>query len=466
MVFADLNFLFLFFPVFLGIYFLFPNRTYRNTILLIFSLFFYAWGEPVYIVVMIFSVVLNYFIALKIGAHERNRKFYMFLGVACNLLLLTSFKYLDFLISNINLMLNTNIQPLKIPLPIGISFYTFHLITYLNDIYSGRSQPQKNMVILGGYVAAFPQLVAGPIVRYHTISDEFHHRTENIDNFVAGIRRFIVGLSKKVIIANNMAFIADTLLKELPENYGAIGAWIILLSYSIQIYYDFSGYSDMAVGIGRMLGFHYLENFNYPYIARSITDFWRRWHISLTTFFRDYVYIPLGGNRVHQTRWLLNILFIWCLTGLWHGAKWNYILWGLYYGIILIIEKTLIGKNLEKLPAFVSRSYVIFFTLLGWALFRIEDISELKEFLRTLLGVHGCGFLETFIYTQTLQLHYILLLIIGIVFCTPLAKRMESYCYRTIWGSIVADSWLIILFIISIFLLIVGSYNPFIYFRF
>lgn len=466
MVFASLNFIFLFFPVFLMVYFVLPYRAYRNFVLFIFSLIFYAWGEPVYVCVMVFSILLNYTVALLMDAQKINRKLVMVIGVVLNLVLLGIFKYLDFFIGNINAFFRLNIQAIGLPLPIGVSFYTFQLISYIVDVYAKRSKAEKSFVALGAYLSGFPQLIAGPIVRYQTIADELRQRRENMADFVWGIRRFIVGLAKKVIIGNNMAFVADALLKELPVNYGMFGAWIILLAYALQIYYDFSGYSDMAIGMGRMLGFHYLENFNYPYIAKSVTDFWRRWHISLTTFFREYVYIPMGGNRVGKSQWVINILIIWGLTGLWHGAEWNYVFWGMYYGIILVLEKIIIEKVIKKMPALLAHLYVIFIFLVGWALFRIEDITMLKGFLGTLAGTNGTGHLAAFIYSQTLQAHLIIIFMLGVIFSMPVAPRMEGFFYRTTWGSLIADLWLSILLILSIMLLLAGTYNPFIYFRF
>lgn len=466
MIFAGLNFLFIFFPVFLGIYFALPFRAYRNWVLFIFSLIFYAWGEPVYVLVMIFSVFFNYLTALWISAKGSPRKLALVVGVTVNLLLLGVFKYLDFFIINMNALLGTRLPLAGLPLPIGVSFYTFQLISYIADIYYGRSLAQKSFVMLGTYLAGFPQLIAGPIVRYQTIADELVHRHENLIDFVSGTRRFIVGLAKKVIIANNMGFVVDALLQQAPVNYGMAGAWVILLAYALQIYYDFSGYSDMAIGMGRMLGFHYLENFNYPYIARTVTDFWRRWHMSLTSFFRDYVYIPMGGNRVPKGIWIRNLLFIWALTGLWHGAKWNYVLWGSYYGIILVAEKLATGKLLAKFPAWAGHIYVALAVLFGWALFRIEDLSQLKLFLATLAGANGLGALETFVYSGTLQAHFILIFVAGAVFCAPLAQRMEKSFYRTGLGSWIADLWLLLLLFVSVAFLVAGTYNPFIYFRF
>lgn len=466
MVFADLNFIFLFFPAFLAVYFALPFRYYRNVVLFLFSLFFYAWGEPVYVFLMMFSLWFNFTVALGIERSAAGRKAWFMTGVALNVLLLAVFKYLDFIIINLNKIPGCHLALANLPLPIGVSFYTFQLISYIADVYRGASKADKSYMSLGAYLAGFPQLVAGPIVRYQTIADALKDRRENWGDFIYGTRRFMVGLAKKVLIANNMAFVVDSLLKESPLNYGAWGAWLVLAAYALQIYYDFSGYSDMAIGIGRMLGFHFLENFNYPYVARTITEYWRRWHISLTTFFRDYIYIPLGGNRVPQGRWLVNVLFIWALTGLWHGAQWNYVIWGMYYGVILIAEKLLLRRWLEKIPGMMAHAYVVFFVLLGWAFFRLEDPVMLREFLPALFGAYGSGKLITFVYCQVLQAHIIAAFAAGIIFCAPLAPRMERYFYARSWGGWLADLWLLALFAASVFLLIAGSYNPFIYFRF
>jgi alginate O-acetyltransferase complex protein AlgI len=466
MVFADLNFLFVFFPMFLWIYFIFPQRQWRNIVLFVFSLIFYAWGEPIYVFIMILSVWFNFVIGLWIEKHDNFRRAVLILGITGNLLLLGIFKYLDFLIGNLNALLGINVALTNLPLPVGISFYTFQLLSYIIDVYRRHSQPQKSFVNLGAYLAGFPQLVAGPIVRYETIVQELNFRQESIADFVWGIRRFIVGLAKKVIIANNMAFVVDNLLKDVPVNYGAVGAWIILIAYALQIYYDFSGYSDMAIGMGRMLGFRYLENFNYPYAAKTVTEFWRRWHMSLTTFFRDYVYIPLGGNRVKLSRWIMNIFVVWALTGLWHGAKWNYILWGLYYAVVLTFEKTILNKVIQKIPGIAAHLYTTIVFLLGWALFRIEDLGMLKEFILTCFGANGRGSLLTFVYSHALQAHLVGIFFIGIIFSFPLAPRIVGFLNKSVVGSWLIDVWLLFVFSLAIILLLTGAYNPFIYFRF
>lgn len=466
MVFTDLNFLFLFLPAFLWFYFILPFRKWRNIILFSFSLLFYAWGEPVYVFIMIASVLFNYWVAIVIEIKQAWAKKILLFGVAGNLLLLGIFKYSDFVIRNINSIFHSEIALTNLPLPVGISFYTFQLLSYIIDVYRKHSQAQRSFVALGAYLAGFPQLVAGPIVRYETIMKELNDRRENINDFVIGIRRFIVGLGKKVLIANNMGFIVDNLLKELPVNYGMAGAWLILIVYALQIYYDFSGYSDMAIGMGRMLGFKYLENFDFPYAARTVTDFWRRWHMSLTTFFRDYVYFPLGGNRVKPGRWVVNIIFVWALTGLWHGAEWNFVLWGIYFATVLLIEKAFLVKLLQRIPAVIAHTYTIFMLLLGWALFRIEEAGKLRDFLATCFGANGVGNMLTFVYSHVLQTHLIIAFIVGAIFCFPVAPRICAYLEKTVVGQWLIDVWLTIILLVSILLLMTGSYNPFIYFRF
>ena len=377
MVFSSFTFLFIFLPLVLLTYFLAKKRQYRNIVLLVFSLIFYAWGEPVYVLLMLLSIIVNYFIALKIERRKKGKKKWMIMDVIFNLGIIGFFKYGNFMIQNINSIFHSNIGEMNLALPIGISFYTFQVLSYVIDVYRKTVPAQKSMVNLGMYVTLFPQLIAGPIVRYETVAEEIENRKENFNEVVEGLKRFFIGLGKKVLIANQMALIADTIYGGDLEVTGTIALWLAAISYTLQIYFDFSGYSDMAIGLGRMFGFHFLENFNYPYIAKSITDFWRRWHISLSTWFRDYVYIPLGGNRVNKLKWLRNILVVWLLTGLWHGASWNFILWGVYYGVILIIEKVFLGKLIEKLPKVLQHIYALFFIIIGWVIFRVEDFSQM-----------------------------------------------------------------------------------------
>ena len=325
MTFSSLMFIFVFLPLFIISYFIFKNNNYRNFIILIFSLIFYAYGEPIYILLMLFSIFINYIIGLCIDKFDK-RQLFLIIGISINLLMLGIFKYTDFIIEIINTLLKTNIGYVNIPLPIGISFYTFQSLSYIIDVYLKKVKVQKNIMNLGCYISFFPQLIAGPIVRYDQIEKELKERKNSIKGFAYGIRRFIKGLAKKVILADNISYICTSIFALEPSNYGFIGALIGIISYSLQIYFDFSGYSDMAIGLGKMFGFNFLENFDYPYISKSITEFWRRWHISLSSFFKDYVYIPLGGNRVEKYRFILNVLIVWTLTGIWHGAQINFMI--------------------------------------------------------------------------------------------------------------------------------------------
>lgn len=466
MVFSSLVFIFLFLPLFFLLYFLVPNRKYRNFILLGCSLFFYAWGEPIYVVCMIGSIVMNYILAILMEKSTKRRKAVFILAVILNIGMLIVFKYSNFIIDNINMVFSLSLAHVNISLPIGISFYTFQILSYVIDLYKGEVALQKNILTLGAYITAFPQLIAGPIVRYETVEYELANRKESLSDFYEGTKRFVLGLSKKVLIANNMAFVADTVFNKDVTQFGMIGAWIGLICYTLQIYFDFSGYSDMAIGLGKMMGFNYLENFNYPYISKSITDFWRRWHISLSTFFRDYIYIPLGGNRVSPLKWYRNILIVWILTGLWHGASWNFVLWGLYYGFILILEKKWIGKYLKKVPVFISHLYAIILILFGWLIFRAETLSSLSVYIQTLFGVHGWGNVDTFIHTQLLQVKYLVTLVVGIICCTPLFKRFKEKLEILKGGTYVYDFIILVLYVLCINMLLIGGFNPFIYFRF
>lgn len=353
MIFSSLTFLFVFLPFVLLIYYISKDK-YRNYILLLVSLLFYSWGEPKFIILMLISILFNYYFAIFIDKYRENNKVTKAILIGSlifNIGLLFFFKYFNFFINNFNSLFSSNISIMKIILPIGISFYTFQILSYVVDVYKDDVKVQKNICYLGAYISFFPQLIAGPIVRYCDIEKQLNNRIVNFDKVVVGIRRFIIGLGKKVIIANNVAIIADTIFNS--NNLGNYGIGILIigtLAYTIQIYFDFSGYSDMAIGLGKLFCFDFLENFNYPYIATSITDFWRRWHISLSSWFRDYVYIPLGGNRVSKLKFLRNIFVVWMLTGLWHGASWNYVIWGIYFGIILMFEKLVYGKFLKKIP--------------------------------------------------------------------------------------------------------------------
>ena len=465
MVFSSFTFLFIFLPLILITYFLAKKRKYRNIVLLMFSLVFYAWGEPIYVLLMLLSIIVNYIIALKIEKNPKRKKKWIIVDIIFNLGIIGFFKYGNFLIQNINNIFNSNIEQMNLGLPIGISFYTFQVLSYVIDVYKRQVPAQRNIINLGMYITLFPQLIAGPIVRYETIAGEIENRKENFEDVVNGLKRFFIGLGKKVLIANQMALIADTIYGGDMEVTGTVSLWLAAVSYTLQIYFDFSGYSDMAIGLGKIFGFEFLENFNYPYIAKSITDFWRRWHISLSTWFRDYIYIPLGGNRVNKLKWLRNILIVWLLTGLWHGAAWNFILWGVYYGIILIIEKVFLGKLLEKLPKFLQHVYALFFIIIGWVIFRVEDFSQMGTVLKNMFIWKSSGIIDNIILNFNVfsSLPYI---IIGIIGSVPIITKIKNAKKQSSMYNAISSMWVLGIFILSVCFLLVETYNPFIYFRF
>lgn len=466
MVFSSIPFIFFFLPVFLIIYYLVPFKL-KNIILLIFSLIFYAWGEPVYILLMVFSSIVDYTngMLLKKTKSKSKRKLILIESMIVNLGLLGFFKYSDFLIENINSLFNLSIPLLKLPLPIGISFFTFQTMSYTIDVYRNEVKPEKNFLYFMTYVSMFPQLIAGPIVRYETIHNELQKREISLKNFSNGFVRFLEGLFKKVIIANTLG----ALFLEISTNYttySAVTLFLGLLAFSFQIFFDFSGYSDMAIGMGKMLGFNYLENFNYPYISKSITEFWRRWHISLSSFFRDYVYIPLGGSRCSKLKNIRNIAVVWLLTGFWHGASWNYLLWGIYFGLILLIEKFVIKNFLEKLPNILKHLYSIILILIGWLIFAFEDFAILKTFTTRMFGINNKIFANDSLFFLK---NYLIIFIIAIIFSLPIGKivkeKIEKSKYKGIYCTLMAIGY-IILFIITISFLVSDTYNPFLYFRF
>ena len=458
MVFSSLIFLFLFLPTFLLCYFIPKKRKTKNIVLLIFSLLFYGYGEPIYVLLMILSIIVNYFIVLWMDKSSKPKK-WLIIDLVFNLGLLFFFKYTNFFLDNINNLFNLNIKFLSISLPIGISFYTFQILTYVIDVYKSKVPVQKSIINLGCYISAFPQLIAGPIVRYETVNKELNDRCEDMEGFATGIRRFIIGLFKKCVIANEMAYVADTLFGSSIASLGTIGMIVGGVAFTFQIYFDFSGYSDMAIGLGKMLGFNYLENFNYPYVARTITDFWRRWHISLSTFFRDYVYIPLGGNRCKRVRHIFNLFVVWALTGLWHGASWNFVFWGLFYFILLVLEK-FVFKKIDKLPVFLGHFYTFSLVTFGFIIFYFTDTSTLIEAIKTLFGAHGLGNMLIFTHYQIFKLKTIIIFVLAAFACTPIFKPIFDKKNKF------SDIYIIILFIISIISILASSYNPFIYFRF
>nr|WP_330369308.1 MBOAT family O-acyltransferase [Cellulosilyticum lentocellum] len=423
---------------------------------------FYAWGEPVYVSIMIFSTVLDYTCGRIIDhfrAHKLIPKLGLGLSLIGNLGMLGFFKYADFFISNTNALLGTHWDLLRIALPIGISFYTFQTMSYTIDLYRGKIQVQKNIIAFGAYVSMFPQLIAGPIVTYATVEKELNHREVTFEDFGLGAMRFIEGLGKKVLIANNIGLLWDQILNTPINNLSIIGAWLGAISFGLQLYFDFSGYSDMAIGLGQMLGFRFPENFNYPYIAKSVSDFWRRWHMTLTGWFREYVYIPLGGNRVSKPRFYLNILIVWFLTGFWHGAGWNFILWGLFFAVLMIIERSFLLKYLEKLPSFISRFYLLFVVTISWVLFAHDSLEQAISYLKVMFGIGTNSFINTpSLYAIT---NFYVLIIIGIVFATPLMNNLKARL----------NEWVVFAFyVVTLFLstayLVDATFNPFLYFRF
>ena len=461
MLFSSNVFLYFYIPIVLLLYYVLPRKV-RNPVLFAVSLFFYGWGEPVYMLLMVATIGLNFvcgaLIEKKKSAGESAKKV-LVVGVALNLLILGFFKYTGFLVDSLKSVLPfmAGIKTPQISLPIGISFYVFQSMSYIIDVYRNDAPVQKNPVTFGTYVTLFPQLIAGPIVRYADVAKQLQERRENLTGFASGVRLFIVGLSKKVLLANQMG----ALWESLQASEGSLAAWVGIAAYALQLYFDFSGYSDMAIGLGRMFGFEFLINFNYPYIAKSITDFWRRWHISLSTWFREYVYIPLGGNRKGLKRQILNLLIVWGLTGFWHGASWNFLLWGLYYGILLILEKTFLLKVLEKTPAVLRHIYSMVAVLLGWALFYFED-----------MGALGAFFLRLFSFSATdgvainRILGYLPLFAVAAVAATPFGKNLYLKWKDKSWSEYALLGGAAVLMLLCVAVLVSQSYNPFIYFRF
>ena len=467
MVFSSLTFLLCFLPAVLLVYFAVPRQG-KNAVLFLFSLLFYAWGEPVYVVLMIFSTVLDYTCGRLVEKYRgtSKQKIGLLISVFVNLGLLFFFKYTDFFIGTINDIFGVNIPLLNLPLPIGISFYTFQTMSYTIDVYRGEAKMQKNIISFGAYVSLFPQLIAGPIVRYQDIADQLDERTHSFDKFGDGVKRFVTGLGKKVLLANNIGLLWSSISESNIENLTTVGAWLGIIAFAFQIYFDFSGYSDMAIGLGKMLGFEFLENFNYPYISKSVTEFWRRWHMSLGTWFRDYVYIPLGGNRKGLPIQLRNIAIVWLLTGFWHGASWNFVLWGVFYGALLVCEKLFLLKWLEKAPAFVGHIYTMLSVLLGWVLFAFDDFGKGLVFLKAMF-CSGAGFVSNGVLYQLLS--YLPLIVICVIASTPLMKKlyekMNAKCGEGVLLTV--DTVRILgLSALSVAYLISGSYNPFLYFRF
>lgn len=471
MVFSSIPFLFRFLPIFMILYFVTPRRM-RNIILFLGSLVFYAWGEPVYVLLMFFSTLADYLHGRLIGACKNRRvaKGLLISSIVINLGLLGFFKYSDFLIGTVNRLLGSSIPLLELPLPIGISFYTFQTMSYTIDCYRGEAKIQKNILDFGVYVTMFPQLIAGPIVKYRDVQEQLRQRKADISAISYGCRRFVAGLAKKVLLANNLGLLWTEISGGNLADTTVLGAWLGVVAYAFQIYFDFSGYSDMAIGLGAILGFHFPENFNYPYVAKSITDFWRRWHISLSGWFREYVYIPLGGNRKGLPRQLLNILIVWMLTGIWHGAGWNFLLWGLWFALWLTLEKLVLGRVLNALPSLVGRLYTWLVVLVSWVFFAIESGAGALNYLYVMFGQGAAGLYDS--PTLFILLEYRVLLIFAAIAATPLAHRLSETLFRANGSGIVAIRRVLeklvpaLLLLASIAYIVEASYNPFLYFRF
>lgn len=468
MVFSSLLFIFIFLTVTLALYYLMPSRAYRNVVLFIVSLFFYAWGEPAFVFLMVFSIAMNYASGLLLDRFKNRRgiaRAVLIASIVINLLMLAVFKYAGLFVDSLKSILPfmQSVKTPDIPLPIGISFYTFQAMSYVIDLYRRETGVQHNPIYFGEYVTLFPQLIAGPIVRYRDVADQMEGRRETMEKFVSGIKLFAVGLAKKVLIANQLASLW-AVLKVGTETNGILGSWVGIIAFSLQIYFDFGGYSDMAIGLGRMFGFEFLKNFDYPYISKSISEFWRRWHISLGTWFREYVYIPLGGNRKGLPRTLVNLMVVWGLTGLWHGASWNFALWGLYFGVLLILERLFLGKLLEKLPKWLSNLYMLVLVVLGWALFDFTNMSELGPYLGSLFTVGKAGLIshDTLVYV----VNYLPILIAACVGSTPLMKKLHDRISVNAAGEWLDVALVAAALIFSTASLVAGGYNPFIYFRF
>ena len=465
MVFSSTVFLFLFLPTLLLLYYLpfAKSRTWRNTILLIFSIGFYAWGEPVFVFLMLFSIFVNWLIGLKIVEGNRHKKVWMISAIAFDIVLIGVFKYASFLSRNLAALAGNDKLIIDIALPIGISFFTFQLMSYVFDVYYGSSAAQKNPFYVALYISLFPQLIAGPIVRYQQIENEITDRKETFSEVSAGMRRFIYGLGKKVLLANFLAQIADNVFDYL-DNPSVMMAWLGAIAYSLQIYFDFSGYSDMAIGLGRMFGFHFEENFNYSFTCDSINDFWRRQHISLSQWFRDYVYIPLGGSRVSRGRWVWNMFVVWILTGIWHGANWTFILWGFYYFLLLLFEKFSNFPNcLSGKADAVKHIYALFFTAIGMVMFRASSLTSCFQFIQHMFGIGTSGFIDATFYT-TLKGTWVIL-VASMVAATPFLVNSFQKLSRKGYAFI-EQVWLLLVFTISIVEIVSSSYNPFIYFNF
>ena len=461
MLFSSIPFLYYFLPAVLITYFLVP-RGWKNAVLLLFSLIFYGWGEPKLLFLMVFTIAMFFCCGLLIEKAQTRKwkKIWLVVSVVISLTLLGLFKYADFFISSVNAATGLSIPLLRLALPVGISFYTFQSLSYTIDVYRGKVPAQRNPISFGAYVALFPQLIAGPIVRYVDVARELDSRTHSWNEACEGIRRFLIGFSKKIILADNFALLMK-LFRESNEK-SVLFYWMYAIAFTLNIYFDFSGYSDMAIGLGRVFGFHFIENFNYPYLSKSVTEFWRRWHMSLGSWFRDYVYIPMGGNRVPKLRWVFNILTVWMLTGLWHGASWNFVLWGLMFAVLLLIEKWV--PQLQKLPDWARHTYVLFLVMISFVLFNADTLSQAGSDIAGLFGIGGMPLVtpQTLYYLRS----YGLLFVLGFIGSTPLIRDTARRVGKTKAGNILEPAMLLILLLVCTGYLVDGSFSPFLYFRF
>ncbi len=480
MLFSSLVFLYIFLPLTLLGYYLTPLK-FKNSFLFLASMVFFAWGGASYSLLLIFSIILNFIFGILIGKKHK-KKFWLSLGVSINLLFLIVFKYANFIIENINEVFSfINLSPINNPtilLPIGISFYTFQAVSYLIDVYRKTCDVQRNFINLGLYISLFPQLIAGPIVRYYDIQKQLKNRTHSVAMFSSGIQRFVLGFAKKVLIANTMAYVADEVFALQPNGISLGLAWIGIIAYSMQIYYDFAGYSDMAIGLARMFGFELLENFNFPYIAKSIKEFWRRWHISLSNWFRDYLYISLGGNRLGNRRTIINLFIVFFITGFWHGASWNFLIWGLVHGLFLVLERTKFGEILKKLPSFMQSFYTIFIAVMAWVLFRADTLTYATQFYKSLFGLNTAD-INYFVFLKIVTRESVFILIVAVLGALGVYQKIYDWAKKYIQKSsikiqysltvikhIVVTAFVIIVLLYGTGSLVLGAYNPFIYFRF
>ncbi|MEL0679612.1 MBOAT family O-acyltransferase [Clostridioides difficile] len=471
MIFSSLTFLFAFLPVVFILYFL-VNDKLKNFVLLLTSLFFYAWGEPKYIFLMLGSIVVNYIFGLKVSSdNKKEQKLWLTLSVIFNISLLVIFKYSNFFVDNFNALFNSHISIPTIALPLGISFFTFQTMSYVIDVYRKDGRVQRNIFDLALYVSLFPQLVSGPIVRYQTVDEQISKRIYSNEKFAVGVNRFICGLAKKVILANQLGMVADGVFSANIANLSIAESWLGIICYTLQIYFDFSGYSDMAIGLGKIFGFDFLENFNYPYISQSVSEFWRRWHISLSSWFRDYVYIPLGGNRVSPIKQYTNLFVVWSLTGIWHGANWTFLTWGIYYGILISIEKVFLGKLLKKVPQIFRHIYLILIVMIGWVFFRADNIVQASEFVQVLFGVGSSPICNNSFIMYINDYGYIIIL--SIIFAIPIIPKLKSILksktkklVESNFVYMLHSTFLVALMFIVVVILINSTYNPFLYFRF